>query len=170
MQCLLFSGDVPGQGGYLVSWGEQAPPVAECRPLLERLHVHDWVRSRTHVRRPVVERLSWRAIDNAGRCLARHDDPRQGDRERAWLAALDLQLERAELCAPGRETLLFLFTGLIRLRLEPWLRELLARTDYFVDYRLNFRTPAGRPLTEDQPPRQGDFRFVEKHEAFVIPL
>lgn len=170
MQCLLFSGEVPGQGGYMVSWREEAPPVTECRPLLDRLHVHDWFRNRTYVRRPAVERLSWRAIDNTGRCLARHDDPRQGDRERAWLAALDLQLERGELYAHDRGTLLFLLTGLIRLRLEPWLRELLARTDYFLDYKLSFQAPDGRPLTEDRPPRQGHYRFLEKHEAFVVPV
>lgn len=171
MRGLLFSGEVPGQGGYLVGWRDQAPPVAECRPRLERLYLHDWFRERTHVRRPVVERLSWRVIDAGGHCLVRHDDAGQGDRERAWLAALDLQLERGgELRARGRNALLFLLTGVVRLRLEPWLQDLLARADHFLDYRLGFQGPDGQPLTEDQPPRRSHYRFLEKHEAFLVPV
>jgi hypothetical protein len=170
MESLLFSGEVPGQGGYLVSWRDRAPPVAQCRPRLDRLYLHDWFRNRTHVRRPVVERLSWRVIDGAGHCLARHDDAGRGDREQAWLAALDLQLGRGEFYARGQDTLLILITGAVRLRLEPWLRDLLARADHFLDYRLGFQGPDGERLAEDQAPGRGHYAFVEKHEAFLVPV
>ncbi|GEM_PF-4451362 len=169
MQSLLFSGEVPGQGGYLVSWREKAPPVGQCRPWLQCLCLYDWYRNRTHVRRPVVERLSWRVIDSDGHCVARHDDAGQGDRERAWLAALDLQLERGALGARHR-SLLFLITGLIRLHLEPGLQDLLARSDHFLDYRLGFQGPDGQPLLEEEPRNRGHYTFLEKHEAFLVPV
>ena len=169
MQSLLFSGEVPGQGGYMVSWREKAPPVAQCRPCVQYLCLYDWFHNRTHVRRPAVDRLSWRVIDGDGHCVARHDHSGQRERERAWLASLDLQLQSGELYAQD-QSLLVLLAGLVRLHLEPDLQDLLARTGHFLDYRLGFRGPDDQPLTEQESAGQGHYAFLEKHEGFLVPL
>lgn len=170
MEALVFLGETPGENGYIVSWRHEGPLIAQCRLRLEELYLYDWSRHRTHVLVPGVERLSWRAIDSLGQCVSRFDDAWQGDREKAWLAALDLQLEQNELRARAPDALLLLFTGRIGLHLDPVLQELLERADYFVDYKLSFRGPADEPLTEDRAGKRAPVRFLEKHEALLVPV
>lgn len=165
MRFLFFSAEVPGYGGYLVSWSPEAPAVEHCWPVLEQLCVHDWSGASPCVHQPARQRLSWRVIDHAGDCRVRRDAPDQGSAENAWLAALDLQLARGQLQARETGSLLVLLTGFLEVDADPNFREWLARSHHFLDYSLDFVGPEGERLTED---RNGDYRFLEKHEGFVV--
>lgn len=168
MGWLFFAGEAPGDGGYLVAWHRQAPPVHRCRPRLEQLCLYDWQGRRNWLRRPAEDRLSWRIIDHEGSCWAHFDAPGRAGREDAWLAGVDLQLERGRITAREPGSLLVLVAGRLRLTAGRRFQAVLARAHHFVDYRLGFRGPDGEMLGEASGADSGHYRFLEKHEGVVI--
>lgn len=170
MHCLFLSGEAPAYGGYLVTWHGDAPPVEQCRPRIDGLHIYDWSGGGDCTCTPVVNSLSWRALDQAGRCVAGEDSPQAGPEERAWLQALDLHIDKGRLSAGEERGLLFLLAASVEAPLDAHGRTLLAQSDYFVDYRLSLLGPEGQVLTENPQEPGGVYSFREKHDAFIVPL
>lgn len=168
MSWLFLAGEAPGEGGYMVVWPSDAPPVQECRPVLDQLCVHDWSGRESWRIRASDDRLSWRIIGHDGACHARGDAADRGSTEEAWLAGVDLRVERGRLAAREPGGLLVLVAGQLRLDTDQRFRALLARSHHFVDYTLGFLGPEGEWLTEETGERAGSYRFREKHEGFVI--
>lgn len=170
MNCLFFSGEAPAYGGYLVAWHDDAPSVAQCRPRIDALDLYDWSGGNDRACTPEVKSLSWRVLDHAGHCLARVDSEQAGAPEQAWLEALDLRIEQGRLAADEPGALLFLLAGRLEAPLDDHGRALLARADYFTDYRLSLLGPGDRLLAENPETPGGVYSFREKHDAFIVPL